>query len=131
MTSGAVKHGPDGMLAPPSASQTSMRVLSAAQAVTAGRTTSSQWSAQPLRVENRGSSFHSGCPTSSARASNWCSRATCIANQPSAAWKLFIRTSSSLPRLPRDQKFVTTSAMASMASSIAMSTTWPLPVRSR
>ena len=27
-----------------------------AQAVTAGRTTSSQWSAQPLRVENRGSS---------------------------------------------------------------------------
>ncbi len=87
--------------------------------------------AQPSRSASRGSSSHSGWPTTPASRSNWCSRTSCITNQPSVA-----RNESRIePRLrcsasmPIDKKFVTMSVMATVASYIAMSTCWPSPVR--
>jgi hypothetical protein len=53
-------------------------------------------------------------------------------NQPSEARKpSMISAAVAPPRSPSDQKLVTMSVIATMASSIAMSTCWPTPVASR
>ena len=107
-------------------SQASTFVRAAAHASMAGRMSDSRWSIQPCRVAKRSSSTHSGWPTSSASVANWCSRPTCTMNQPSAARKpCMISGPSSPPRSPIDQKLVTMSVMATIASSMATSTCWP------
>ena len=79
-----------------------------------------------------GSSTHSGRPIRVTRAANWCSRTTCMLRYPSLVAKASrIIGSGASGCWPRDQRLDTTSVMATTASSMAMSTYWPTPVRSR
>ena len=134
MTSGAVRHGPAAMPALPNSPAASARVRVLPQSWIAGRTSGSNWATHPAWSANRGSSSHSGCPTTSASRANWWGRPSCTTMCPSATGKVSMTTlisSSIVPRTPIDQKLVTMSVMATRASSMATSTRWPSPVRSR
>ena len=112
--------------------QASARVCCAAHDSMAGRSTSSRCSTQPSRVANLGSLMNSGRPMVVTSCSKWVSRPTWMMNHPSEAWNGSMMSGPRSPlRSPIDQKFVTMSVMATIASNIATSTCWPRPVRSR
>ena len=96
---------------------------------------SSRCAAHPRAWRSGGRSFHSGWSDELGELrSNWCSRTICITNVAVGRAEPLEITSSPCPVRavrPIDQKLVTMSVIATIASNIAMSTCCPSPVRSR
>ena len=127
--------GPATMPAAVSSRAASSFVRCDAHASTAGRITSRGAAPSPRASRSAGRPSTPGARRARRAASNWCSRTICIddlaVGRRGSPRRSPASALSGSGRTPSDQKFVTMSVIATIASNIAMSTYWPSPVRSR